>query len=746
MYVSVFENDDEAFEIWNTMIGVPAERIMRFGAKDNFWQMGDTGPCGPCTEIYIDLRSKSEQLKRPEYQDFEEGRLLEIWNLVFMQFDRQPDGTLVPLRQTGVDTGMGLERVACVLQKKDSVYQTDIFMPLIHEIEALTGLKYEKQAITMKAAFHVLCDHVRSTSLIIADGGSPSNEGRGYVLRKIIRRAALFAQKLSEKNIFPELAAFFIEDMGAIYPELITNKTMIVSLLRNEIDQFANNLIKGQSILEGYCKEQEKTKKITGIQAFKLYDTFGFPLEVTLLACQERGYSVDSEGFEKAMEEQRAQSGKKMKNAQKEIELPETVTTRFVGYSETAVASTIAGFIVDGCLVEEVKAGQSCLLIPAVTPFFAATGGQVDDTGSIIIKEIKINLLGLQKLNNNKALGCSVVVPVACKVGDVLVQTVDLSLRTSTMYNHTATHMLQAALIELLGKQVKQSGSVVHPDYLRFDFTYHQNLTPEQIAWVENRVNDKIRENIALEVFETTQKQALDRGVIAIFGEKYNPECVRVVDIPGFSAELCGGTHVKSTGNIGVFKIIEMSALSAGNRRIVALTGSQAVHLMQHNFSTVKTMCQHFKIQSEEVVSTIEKQTTAFKNAEQQNIDLKKQLMKLQVPEWLTRVEQVNAVPYLYLQLDRHNLEDLKEAAEQLQLKKPGFYFVIANNENNSIFYATIAPDISEKLTYDSLGVFLMQAASLKGGGKKGVALQGGGPRVPAQFKELLLTFLQKTV
>ncbi len=746
MYVSVFENDDEAFDIWNKTIGISAERIMRFGAKDNFWQMGDTGPCGPCTEIYIDLRSESEKINHPVYQDFEDGKLLEIWNLVFMQFDRQSDGTLVPLKQTGVDTGMGLERVTCVLQKKDNVYQTDIFMPLIHEIEKLTGLVYEKQDAKTKAAFHVLCDHVRSTSLIIADGGSPSNEGRGYVLRKIIRRAALFAQKLSGKNIFPDLATFFIENMGPIYPELITSKAMIVSILRNEIDQFANNLIKGQAILDTYCKLQTTTKMITGQQAFKLYDTYGFPLEVTNVACQELGYTVDVDGFEVAMEEQRAQSGKKMKDARKDIELPESVTTEFVGYKETEVVSEIVGFIVNDAFEKEVLAGQACMVIAKVTPFFAATGGQVDDTGSVIINGMKTDLLGLQKLQNNKAIGCSIIAPIACKIGDVIIQKVDNAIRTTTAYNHTATHMLQAALIELLGKQVKQSGSVVHPDYLRFDFTYHQNLSPEQIVWIENRVNDKIRENIEVEVFETTQKKAIERGVIAIFGEKYNPECVRVVDIPGFSAELCGGTHVPRTGNIGTFKIIEVSALSAGNRRILAFTGPQAVHEMQNNFSTVKTVCQHFKIQSEEVLSSVEKQATALKNAQQHVTNLKKRLIAAYVPQWLSDVEMIKNIPCMYLQIDDHTIDDVKEASEQLQSKKPGIYFVCANNGDTAVFYATIAPQYAQSLPYDTFVALLKDKANLKGGGKKGVSAQGGGPRIASDFKNQLLDFLKANI
>ena len=594
LYVSVYEEDDEAFEIWENIVGVPKERIYRFGKKDNFWQMGDTGPCGPCTEIFVDTRPASARTQLPTQQDFDNGSLLEVWNNVFMQYDRQEDGTLVPLKQTGVDTGMGLERITCVLQNVDNVYETDLFAATLAAIEQLTGITYKTASPDIKAAFNVLADHVRSTSLIIADGGSPSNEGRGYVLRKIIRRAALFAQKLSDKNIFPEVAHAFIQDMSSIYPELGINGKMIVNLLTNEIEQFSNNLVRGQTILQGYFKEQADNKTITGQQAFKLYDTYGFPLEVTILAAQEHGFAVDSEGFHNYMEEQRKLSGKKMKHAEKTVQLPETMTTTFVGYKRTAQESTVTGIIVNEQLQEMVDEGTECWVIIKETPFFASTGGQVDDQGWITAKAAQCAIHGLKKID--KAIAAKIIAPADIMVGDTIAQQVDEPIRKMTMNNHTATHLLQAALIELLGKQVKQSGSVVEPEYLRFDFTYHKNLTIDEITHIENRVNEIIQADIPLDVFETTYKAALEKGAIAIFGEKYNPEQVRVVDVPGFSTELCGGTHVPSTGVIGAFKITDMGALSAGNRRVFAVTGPKAIELMQDNFNTVKVLSQEFKV------------------------------------------------------------------------------------------------------------------------------------------------------
>lgn len=744
MFVSVYEEDDESFLIWEKEIGVSKERIYRFGKKDNFWQMGDTGPCGPCTEIFLDLRPENERSTLPTQGDFDSGIILEIWNNVFMQFDRQEDGTLVPLKQTGVDTGMGLERLACIMQNVTSVYETDIFIPLIQETERLTGINYGKSSPDIKAAFHVLADHIRSSSLIIADGGSPSNEGRGYVLRKIIRRAALFAQKLSSRNIFPDLAKKFIADMSSIYPELKISESMIVSVLTSEIDQFSQNLIRGQHILESYLKEQAPSKIITGEQAFKLYDTYGFPLEVTILAAQEKGYCVDGAGFENYMEEQRKISGKKMKTAQQEMVLPDTITTDFVGYTTTSIESEVIYIMYNNQEQQEAKAGQECWIITKICPFFVATGGQVDDAGTITLNGHTVCIEGLQKLSNRAAIGIKITAPITFKVGQKVLQEVNVSLRTMTMNNHTATHMLQAALIELFGKQIKQSGSVVNPDYLRFDFTYHKNLTPEEIKQVEDRVNEKIRENITVDIFETTYKKAVDRGVIAIFGEKYNPESVRVVDIPSFSAELCGGTHVAATGAIGLFKITDVTALSAGNRRIFAVTGIRALELMQENFSTIKTLSQHFKIKPEEIVSTIEKQEQTARTLEQTVKNLKKQLFASHIPAWISKVEIVNTVPFLYVQENGCSVDELREAVTELQKKQPGFYIFVSNdNTGKSFFYAALSPEFSTKINLKNCASWLNSTYGLKGGGKPGT-LQGGGEKIEQDIGTALKKLIQQ--
>jgi len=714
LYVTVFEKDDEAYDIWNKEIGVAKDKIYRLGAADNFWQMGDTGPCGPCSEIYYD-RGLSFGCKQ---ENCAPGcscdRFMEFWNLVFMQFNRQANGELLNLKQQSIDTGMGFERICSILQNKDSVFEIDSFERIIKKIEELTQVKYTGQDNQTKAAFHVLADHIRACSFLIADGCSPSNEGRGYVLRKIIRRAALFEQKLTNISIFSELSQVVIDEMGELYPELVVNAKLIKSVLENEIEKFATNLIRGKNILEKYLSES-KDKTITGEQAFKLYDTFGFPIEVTKLISSEKGFTVDEQGFESEMFKQQKQSGKKVTQELQDLELPENITTEFVGYKQTENTSEVVAVIPGGWIITK------------ESPFFVETGGQVSDKGWIEINGKKSEILDLKKVNNNKAIAVKIDPSISLKVGDKITSIVDNNLRIDTMKNHTATHMLQAALIAILGKTVKQSGSVVHPDYLRFDFTFHRNLTNEEIKQVEDLINLKTRENIKVDVYQTNYKDALAKGVIAIFGEKYNPEKVRVVDMPGFSAELCGGTHVHATGEIGCFKIIEVSALSAGNRRIVALTGPKAIDLFQEDFNAIKQLSQEFKIKPEEVVETVLKYKEQLRELQLSLSKLKKQSWQSEINNWVSKVEEINGIPFLFLGLEGFESSDIKEMLTALMNKKPGFYFIISNLDSASVFISSISPNFAQKVNFKDFGLWLKEECSIKGGGKD--ILQGGGPR-----------------
>jgi len=730
LHATVYKTDDEAYDLWHTMIGVPKERIHRLGEAENFWQMGDTGPCGPCTELHVD--------RGPEFghANIEEcgpacdcDRFLEVWNLVFMQFDRQPDGTDKPLKQTGVDTGMGLERLCAIVQNQDSVFRTDLFANILKKIEELSGIEYAKQDANTQAAFHVLMDHIRSSSLLISDGCAPSNEGRGYVLRKIIRRAALFAQKLTDKSIFPELSAVVVADLGEIYPELKLNQKLIRGVLESEVDKFAANLVRGQAILAKYFQESAATKMITGTQAFKLYDTYGFPTELIQLIAKEHSFDVDTVGFQVEMERQQQLSGKKVEDNLEHIELPEGLSTEFTGYQELETSSTVTALLHNGAAVQQVDAGETVFVITKKSPFFIVGGGQVPDQGWLIVGGKQAPLKTVRYVGT--AIAAEIVTPIALKVGDTVTEIVNEELRINAMKNHTATHMLQAALIETFGKSIKQSGSLVHPDYLRFDFTYHENLSAEDIKQVEELVNAKIRENIALNIEFTSLKEATKKGALAFFGDKYNPEKVRMIEIPNFSVELCGGTHVPHTGDIGVFKITEVTALAAGHRRIVAVTGVGAVALFQETFNTVKELSQEFSVKRPEVLHAVHKQKEELKALETELKQLKKQLWKSQLPLWQQQVETVGSVPFLFLQLNNVDNQELREIAQQLMQAKPGFYFLTSTVDGRALYLATLAPQLSNTINMKEFGAWLQDKASLRGGGSA-TSLQGGGPAISA--------------
>lgn len=741
MHATVFETDDESYAIWRDSIKLPTDRIHRLGKEHNFWQMGETGPCGPCTEIYIDRGQEhgGTHLTDPDASE----RYLEIWNLVFMQYDRQPDGEDRPLKQTGVDTGMGLERLCVIMQNKDSVFETDLFTNLIKKIEELTGLKYAQQDFPIKAAFHVLVDHIRSSSFIIADGGAPSNEGRGYVLRKIIRRAALFAQKLTDKNIFPELSRTLVADMGSIYPELKEQAHLIYEILNSEIEKFATNLLRGQHLLNKYFEHHKETNVVSGEQAFKLYDTFGFPIELIHLMAQEHGFTVDQLNFDQHMSKQREQSGDKDKEVI-HIDLDPSITTQFTGYDELETDATIIALVVGNTTVESVESGNVCWVIVDRSPFFIVGGGQVPDHGWLVFDaKHKVPLEEVRYINN--AIAAKIKAPIPLKIGSPVTSIVNKELRINAMKNHTATHLLQAALIQLFGKQIKQSGSLVHPDYLRFDFTYHENLSSDDIKRVEQLVNEKIRENIPVNVEHATLKEATTRGVIAFFGDKYNPEKVRIVNVPNFSAELCGGTHVSATGDIGTFKITEVTALSAGHRRIVAVTGPRAIELFHDTFDVVKTLSQQFKVKRDAVIAAVEKQQATLKEAQSEIKKLKQQLIGSQLETWLHSIEMIDDIPFLFLHIPQSSSQELREIANLLGQKKEAFYFLASTDGNRYQFYAQVTPQVGHRVNLKNFGVWAKDALGLQGGGTP-TSLQGGGAKFDPGFEDKIKEWIKASL
>ncbi len=715
LYASVFREDQEAYDIWLKSIGLPSNRIIKLGEADNFWQMGDTGPCGPCSEIYFDRGLSFGCKKEDCLPGCSCDRFLEIWNLVFMQFDRQPNGKDILLSQTGVDTGMGLERLMVVVQNKDSVYETDIFAPLLAGIEELSGVSYDQAPQDIKTAFCVLADHIRSASFAIADGCMPSNEGRGYVLRKIIRRAALFSQKISDKNIFPELIQFLVLSMGKIYPELIAQQKLIIALLENETEKFALNLIHGQELLKKYVKESVDQRTLSGENAFKLYDTYGFPIEITKVIVQESNYTVDIPGFEKQMEIQRAQSGKKQKAVF--AALPSNIITLFTGYTELITEAKIIALLVDNELVDQVEKNKTCWVITDKSPFYVECGGQVSDQAKIFINTVPAAVNNLKKID--KAIAAEIITPFQICIGDTVMQSVDSQSRIDSMKNHTATHLLQAALVSVFGKSIKQAGSLVVPDYLRFDFSYHESITAEQLMAIELIVNQKIRENIITEITTTTYNNAIGQGVTAFFGDKYNPDNVRVVTIPGFSAELCGGTHVRATGDIGCFKIIEFSSLSVGVKRIVALTGQKAIELYLESFALSKHLSQEFKVKPNFVFDAVKKLKDQTKMLQFEVKALKKELLQSQIPSLIQNIPLIGSLPLLIHTFSTATLEELKEIAGDLIKRKSGFYLLFGGQGEKLFCFGLVSADCKISFSLQDFSLFLSEQYSFKGGTNK---------------------------
>jgi len=742
LYVSVYTDDDESFDIWHKQIGIPKEKIYRLGEKDNFWQMGDMGPCGPCTEIHID--------RGPEYgcKDFDScgpacdcDRFLEIWNLVFMQFDRQQDGTLKPLEQKSVDTGMGLERLAAIMQNKDSVFDIDSFVAIRTKIEELSGKKYDKQTAEIKAAFHVLEDHIRSSSFLIADGCIPSNEGRGYVLRKIIRRAALFERKLTDKSIFPQLSSVVIDTMADTYPELKEQSKLIHKTIAHEVEKFAVNLERGKALLEKYFAQHQDDHTLSGQEVFTLYDTYGFPVELVQVIAKEHGFAVNLDGFEMEMIKQQERSGKPKQNALDFLQLPNTVKSNFTGYDELETSSVITALVdEENNIAQKIEAGKSCWVIAGASPFFVMGGGQSPDKGTVIIHKQHLDVQDIRLIDN--AIAIKITTPVEIKVDDNIICIVDKKHRDAIIRNHTATHLLQSALMELFNKNIRQSGSFVADDYLRFDFTTLETPSHEILNAVERLVNEKIQENIPVCIRHTDMAEAQREGALASFEDKYDPNNVRIVTIPGFSAELCCGTHVKATGDIGAFKIAEIKTISAGNRRIVAVTGQKAIELFQETFDTVKDIANEYKIPREEVMQTVQNQRELLKELQTENRLLNKEILKHRILEWQKEITKINDMPFLYLELQNLEHTDLKEITDLLIKQSPGFYFATSSNNDRSIFVAQLAPQFTNAINLKKFSAWLKDSYGLRGGGSQTI-IQGSGEKFDAKFENIIKEWIK---
>ncbi|AQQ42293.1 MULTISPECIES: alanine--tRNA ligase [Burkholderia] len=730
LWVTVYQEDDEAYDIWAKEVGVPTERIIRIGdnkgaryASDNFWTMGDTGPCGPCTEIFYD--HGPDVWGGPPGSPEEDGdRYIEIWNLVFMQFNRDAQGNMTRLPKQSVDTGMGLERLAAVLQHVHSNYEIDLFQNLIKAAARVTEI-----SDLTNNSLKVIADHIRACSFLIVDGVIPGNEGRGYVLRRIVRRAIRHGYKLGRKGaFFHKLVADLVAEMGTAYPELKEAEQRVTDVLRQEEERFFETIEHGMSILEAALADVDAKggKVLDGELAFKLHDTYGFPLDLTADVCRERGMTVDEPAFDDAMARQREQARAAGKfKATQGLEYWGAKTT-FHGYEEIAFDDAkVVALYVDGSAVNEVKAGQDAVVVLDHTPFYAESGGQVGDQGVLANAATRFAVADTLKVQADVIGHHGTLEQGTLKVGDVLRAEIDAQRRARTQRNHSATHLMHKALREVLGAHVQQKGSLVDAEKTRFDFAHNAPMTDDEIRRVEQIVNNEILANAPGIVRVMPYDEAVKGGAMALFGEKYGDE-VRVLDL-GFSRELCGGTHVHRTGDIGLFKIVVEGGVAAGIRRVEAITGDNAVRYVQELDARVNEAAAALKAQPSELTQRIAQVQDQVKSLEKELGALKSKLASSQGDELAQQAVEIGGVYVLAATLDGADAKTLRETVDKLKDKLKSAAIVLAAVEGGKVsLIAGVTPDASKKVKAGELVNFVAQQVGGKGGGRPDMAQAGG--------------------
>ncbi|WP_159310162.1 alanine--tRNA ligase [Klebsiella pneumoniae] len=728
LWVTVYETDDEAFDIWANEVGVPRERIIRIGdnkgapfASDNFWQMGDTGPCGPCTEIFFD--HGDHIWGGPPGSPEEDGdRYIEIWNIVFMQFNRQADGTMEPLPKPSVDTGMGLERIAAVLQHVNSNYDIDLFRDLIASVAKVTGAT----DLTNKS-LRVIADHIRSCAFLVADGVIPSNENRGYVLRRIIRRAIRHGNMLGAKDtFFWKLVAPLIDVMGSAGDELKQQQAQVEQVLKTEEEQFARTLERGLALLD---EELSKLKGDTldGETAFRLYDTYGFPVDLTADVCRERNIKVDEAGFEAAMEEQRRRARESSGfGADYNAMIRVDGASEFKGYDHLELNGKVTALFIDGKAVDSVSAGQEAVVILDQTPFYAESGGQVGDKGELKGAGFSFAVSDTQKYG--QAIGhIGKVASGSLKVGDAVQADVDEARRQRIRLNHSATHLMHAALRQVLGTHVAQKGSLVNDKALRFDFSHFEAMKPEEIRAVEDLVNAQIRRNLAIETNIMDIDAARASGAMALFGEKYDDR-VRVLRMGDFSTELCGGTHAARTGDIGLFRITSESGTAAGVRRIEAVTGEGAMAILHAQSDQLNDIAQLLKGDShnllgEKVRAALERTRQLEKELQQ----LKEQAAAQESANLSSKAEEINGVKLLVSKLTGVEPKMLRTMVDDLKNQLGSTIVVLATVADGKVsLIAGVSKDVTDRVKAGELVGMVAQQVGGKGGGRPDMAQAGG--------------------
>ncbi|EOJ0548964.1 alanine--tRNA ligase [Klebsiella pneumoniae] len=727
LWVTVYETDDEAFDIWANEVGVPRERIIRIGdnkgapfASDNFWQMGDTGPCGPCTEIFFD--HGDHIWGGPPGSPEEDGdRYIEIWNIVFMQFNRQADGTMEPLPKPSVDTGMGLERIAAVLQHVNSNYDIDLFRDLIASVAKVTGAT----DLTNKS-LRVIADHIRSCAFLVADGVIPSNENRGYVLRRIIRRAIRHGNMLGAKDtFFWKLVAPLIDVMGSAGDELKQQQAQVEQVLKTEEEQFARTLERGLALLD---EELSKLKGDTldGETAFRLYDTYGFPVDLTADVCRERNIKVDEAGFEAAMEEQRRRARESSGfGADYNAMIRVDGASEFKGYDHLELNGKVTALFIDGNAVDSVSAGQEAVVILDQTPFYAESGGQVGDKGELKGAGFSFAVSDTQKYG--QAIGhIGKVASGSLKVGDAVQADVDEARRQRIRLNHSATHLMHAALRQVLGTHVAQKGSLVNDKALRFDFSHFEAMKPEEIRAVEDLVNAQIRRNLAIETNIMDIDAARASGAMALFGEKYDDR-VRVLRMGDFSTELCGGTHAARTGDIGLFRITSESGTAAGVRRIEAVTGEGAMAILHAQSDQLNDIAQLLKGDSHNLGEKVRAALERTRQLEKELQQLKEQAAAQESANLSSKAEEINGVKLLVSELTGVEPKMLRTMVDDLKNQLGSTIVVLATVADGKVsLIAGVSKDVTDRVKAGELVGMVAQQVGGKGGGRPDMAQAGG--------------------
>jgi len=748
LWVTVFEDDDEAADIWLKEMGVSAERFSRMGEKDNFWAMGDTGPCGPCSEIFYD-HGESVPGGPPGSPDEDGDRYIEIWNLVFMQFNRSADGTMKPLPKPSVDTGMGLERIAAVMQNVHSNYEIDLFQHIIREVARISGTEDLKNS-----SLNVIADHIRSCAFLVVDGVIPANEGRGYVLRRIIRRAIRHGHKLGiNEPFFHKLVAPLSEEMGEAYPELVSNKSRVEETLLAEERQFSRTLDNGMSILEKAISELQD-KVIPGETVFRLYDTYGFPVDLTGDIARERGLSLDMDGFEAEMAQQKAQARSASQFETTEaLDIQLEKGTNFVGYNALEADATVLALFHENQPVEKLIEGQTGIAILDTTPLYAESGGQVGDCGTLKNAKLNFTVKDTRK-QGEYFLHMGILEQGELVVGEALGCSVDNSLRQPIALNHSATHLMHAALRNILGTHVQQKGSLVSPRYLRFDFSHNQPLSESELRQIETMVNQQILANAEVGKQVMSMDDAKEKGAMALFGEKYGDE-VRVVSMGArtaegteFSIELCGGTHVNRTGDIGLFKILQESGIAAGVRRIEAVTGSAAVALIQDNEDRLKQIAGVLKSGTDVVVERVEQLSAANRQLEKELDQLKAKLASSQGSDLASQAEEIKGVMVLAAIVEGLDSKALRETTDQLKNKLGSAVVVLAAVSGDKVsLVAGVTSDVTDRVKAGDLVNEVARKVGGKGGGRPDMAMAGGNspdqlPEAISQVKQYVTSLL----